>query len=76
MKSNKFTKTVTTITLLIMLMLGVVLIFNEDIGAFFIRQESERYQIASHTKEQVEKNQMIDASFDVAGVEPLSSSEV
>jgi sortase A len=76
MKKGRIKKWLVNFFLLLLLLLGLALIFNEQIKDFFVKQTGNHYAIANVTRDEIEKNNKKDASFDFNAVESMSSEAV
>ncbi|KAF1295225.1 class A sortase [Enterococcus sp. JM4C] len=64
------------IGLILLLVVGLALVFNNQIKNFLIKQNGESYAIASYTSKQLEENKNKDTTFDFEGVESISTEAV
>ncbi|AON61623.1 class A sortase [Enterococcus faecium] len=62
--------------LFLLLLVGLALIFNEQIKDYFVRETGDKYAIANVTKEDLKKNNDKDVSFDFDAVEPMTTEGV
>lgn len=62
--------------LLLLLLVGLALIFNNQIKNFLIQHNGEKYAVANVTKDQIAKNAQQAASFDFDAVQPASTEAV
>lgn len=75
-KSRKKSNWFINLLLLIMLLVGLALVFNNQIKNFLIRWNSDRYGIENLTREDVEQNLAMDTTFDFEGVESITPEAV
>lgn len=75
-KEGKVKKWLINILLFLLLLIGLALIFNEQIKDFFVKKTGDQYAIANVTKEDINKNKEKDASFDFDAVESMSTESV
>lgn len=64
------------ILLLLLLLVGLALIFNNQIKYFLVDRSKDQYAIAKVTPEDIAKNQNEDANFDFASVQSVSTEAV
>ncbi|MGG5359164.1 MULTISPECIES: class A sortase [unclassified Enterococcus] len=76
MKKNKWKKWLGNLLLLLLLLVGLALIFNEQIKDYFVKSTGESYSLKNVDRETIEKNQEKDAPFDFDAVESMSSEAV
>ncbi|MGM0240842.1 MULTISPECIES: class A sortase [Enterococcus] len=69
-------KIVKTIPLILLLLIGLALIFNNQIKNFIISKTSEQYQVSNVTKKEIQENKKKKETFDFDGVQPISSEAV
>lgn len=62
--------------LLLLFMVGLALIFNNQIKDFLIKWNGDKYAVANIDKDQIEKNKKAKASFDYDAVESASTEAV
>ncbi|GBD69220.1 MAG: class A sortase [Tetragenococcus halophilus] len=62
--------------LLVVLVVGVILIFNKQISYYLMQETSEGYQVANTTPEEVEENEQREETFELDQVEPVRSETV
>jgi len=62
--------------LVLLLLIGLALIFNNQIKNYFITQTGEAYAVGTIDRSDVEKNMEAEATFDFDAVEPASSEAV
>lgn len=75
-KKSVFPRWVSNLFLLLLLLVGLALIFNNQIKNFLIRYNGEAYAITNYDRAEIEKNLESDAPFDFDAVEPASSEAV
>lgn len=64
------------ILLVIALIVGILLVFNQPIKDEVIRSTGKQYQVTNISKEEIKKNEEAPATFDADAVEPISSEAV
>ncbi|MFC0275838.1 class A sortase [Enterococcus devriesei] len=64
------------IFLFLLLLVGLALIFNNQIKYFLMQYNGERYTVAKVDKSEIDKNMRKEASFDFDAVEPASTEAV
>lgn len=62
--------------MVVLVVVGLLLIFNKPIRNFIIGQNSNKYQVTKVTKEEIETNKAAEASFDFAAVQSLSTESI
>lgn len=62
--------------LFLLLLVGLALIFNEQIKDYFVKNTGDKYAIANVTKDEIKKNNEKEASFDFDAVESMSTESV
>ena len=75
-KKGKAKRWLVNILLFLLLLVGLALIFNEQIKDYFVRETGDKYAIANVTKEDLKKNNDKDVSFDFDAVEPMTTEGV
>lgn len=75
-KKKRVRRWLSNIFLLLLLLIGLVLVFNNQIKNFFIKQTGDAYAVSAITRADVEKNMEADTTFDFDAVEPASSEAV
>lgn len=60
--------------LVLLLLVGIILVFNNQIKNFLIKQTSEQYAVSQLTKKETKANQKQEASFDFEGVQRSDTS--
>lgn len=75
-KKRKKLNWLINLLLLLLLVVGLALIFNNQIKNFLIQHNGEKYAIAKVTKDQIDKNAKKDAPFDFDAVQPASTEAV
>ncbi|MBO0481358.1 class A sortase [Candidatus Enterococcus courvalinii] len=75
-KGNRVRRWLMNLLLLLLLLVGIALIFNEQIKDFFVKNTGDQYAIANVTKEDLQKNNDRETTFDFDAVEPMSSERV
>lgn len=76
MKKKRLKNTLINLGLFLLLLLGLALVFNRQIKQFLMSKTSARYQIEQVTREQIEANKQVEATFDFAAVESASLEAV
>ena len=62
------------IFLFLLLLVGLALIFNNQIKYFLMQYNGERYAVAKMDRNEIDKNMEKEASFDFDAVEPASTA--
>ncbi len=75
-KKKRFRRWLSNLFLLLLLLVGLVLVFNNQIKNFFIKQTGDAYAVSEISRADVEKNMEADTTFDFDAVEPASSEAV
>lgn len=75
-KRNRLFRWLSNIFLLLLLLVGLALVFNDQIKNWIIQSNTDRYAIDSLTREDIEKNMGADATFDFDQVISISTEEV
>lgn len=76
MKKKRLKNTLINLGLYLLLLLGLALVFNRQIKQFLMSKTSAHYQIEQVTREQIEANKQVEATFDFAAVESASLEAV
>ncbi|MBM7708487.1 class A sortase [Enterococcus lemanii] len=76
MKKKRLKNILINLGLFLLLLLGLALVFNRQIKQFLMSKTSARYQIEQVTREQIEANKQVEATFDFAAVESASLEAV
>lgn len=75
-KKRRLSNWLSNLFLLLLLLIGLALIFNNQIKNYFIKQTGEAYAVGTIDRCDVEKNMEAEATFDFDAVEPASSEAV
>ena len=75
-KKRRLSNWLSNLFLLLLLLIGLALIFNNQIKNYFIKQTGEAYAVDTIDRSDVEKNMEAEATFDFDAVEPASSEAV
>lgn len=75
-KKRRLSNWLSNLFLLLLLLIGLALIFNNQIKNYFIKQTGEAYAVGTIDHSDVEKNMEAEATFDFDAVEPASSEAV
>ena len=75
-KKRRLSNWLSNLFLLLLLLIGLALIFNNQIKNYFIKQTGEAYAVGTIDRRDVEKNMEAEATFDFDAVEPASSEAV
>lgn len=62
--------------LLLLVVVGLVLVFNKQIRNYLIGLNSNKYQVTQVTKEEIDANKQAEASFDFEAVQSLSTEAI
>lgn len=65
-----------TIILSLLILVGLVLIFNKPICNFLIGLQSNRYQVSKVSKKEIKKNENADVTYDFSAVESISIESI
>lgn len=76
MKKKRLKNILINLGLFLLLLLGLALVFNRQIKQFLMSKTSAHYQIEQVTREQIEANKQVEATFDFAAVESASLEAV
>lgn len=75
-KKKRVWRWLSNIFLLLLLLAGVGLVFNEQIKDFIMAQNTEQYSIDNYTREDILNNQNAEATFDFDQVSAISTEAV
>lgn len=75
-KTKKKSHLLSNLLLSLMVIVGLLLVFNKSIRNNLIVMNSNKYQVTQVTKEEIEKNQEAEASFDFEAVQALSTETI
>ncbi|OTN77972.1 hypothetical protein A5886_003073 [Enterococcus sp. 8G7_MSG3316] len=75
-KKKRIRRWLSNLFLLLLLLVGLALVFNNQIKNFFIKQTGDAYAVSEISRADVEKNMEADTTFDFDAVEPASSEAV
>lgn len=75
-KRNPVLRWLSNIFLLLLLVAGLALVFNEQIKDFIIQQRTEQYSIGNYTREDIVNNEQAEATFDYDQVSAISTEAV
>ena len=75
-RKNRTKNWIINILLLLLLLIGLALIFNTQIRNFLIQKNGDSYALNHVTRDDIEKNQKADTTFDFGAVESLSTEAV
>ncbi|MCH4176616.1 MAG: class A sortase [Streptococcaceae bacterium] len=75
-KPHRFKNTVINLFLILMLIIGLALVFNNQIKYFLMGLNANQYHISKVTESKVKKNNDSAGNFDFSSVEPLSTEAV
>ncbi|CAI3472471.1 class A sortase [Enterococcus cecorum] len=71
-KQRKLVSVILNILTVVLLVVGLVLVFNKPIQKYLLHQKTNSYQVTKLDKKQVEANEKARATFDFDQVEPIS----
>lgn len=71
-----FPKLLSKFLLVLLLIIGILLIFNEQIGDFFVKKTGENYAIWKLTKENIDENNNKKVNFDFDKVQSMTTENV
>lgn len=75
-KSKKISRVLTNIVLLLMVVVGLLLVFNKSIRNTMIAHNTNKYQVSKVTKEAIEENQQAETTFEFDQVESISTESI
>ncbi|WP_165002842.1 MULTISPECIES: class A sortase [unclassified Enterococcus] len=75
-KKGRVKRWLVNLLLFLLLLVGLALIFNEQIKDYFVKNTGEKYAITNVTKDELKKNNEKEASFDFDAVESMSTESV
>lgn len=75
-EKNRMKNWIINTGLIIFLLVGIILIFNNQIKYFIIEHNSEKYAVTNQTVESIAKNQNMEATYDFDSVTPINSTDV
>lgn len=75
-KSSKLGRVFSNILLTLMVIVGLLLIFNKSIRNALIVMNSNKYQVTQVTKEEIEENKEAETTFDFSSVRALSTESI
>lgn len=75
-KRFKLSRFLKDCALVFLMLVGVALIFNKSIRNFLIGQNTNKYQVAQVSREDIEKNEQADTTFDFAQVQSISTESI
>lgn len=75
-KKSRLKNWIINLFLLLLLVVGLALVFNNQIKNFLIQQNGEKYSVATVSAEEIKQNEAKETTFDFAGVVPASTEAV
>lgn len=75
-KRRRVLRWIINIVLLIVLLAGIALVFNDQIKNWFMQKNTDKYAIENVTREDIEKNMEAEANYDFDQVIPVSTEAV
>lgn len=75
-KPHRLRRWLVNILLLLLLLIGVALIFNDQIKDWLIQRNTDQYSIGNFSREDIENNLNADVTFDFDQVEPMSTEDI
>ncbi|MGM0126237.1 sortase A [Enterococcus sp. AZ194] len=75
-KRSRLANWLINIGLLLLLVVGLALVFNNQIKNFLIEKNGDNYAISSYTSKELEENKKKETTFDFEGVESISTEAV
>lgn len=75
-KKNRLRSWGTSFFLVLIFIVGLGLIFNSQIKDWLIQQNTEKYAIGNVSREEIEKNEMLEGNFDFDQVESMTTADV
>ena len=76
MKLRRIKNWLVNLALLLLLLIGLALVFNNQIRSFFMAQRTAQYELTNVSQATIEKNEKKEASFDFDAVQPISTQAV
>ncbi|WP_251854592.1 class A sortase [Enterococcus italicus] len=76
MKLGRIKNWLVNLVLLLLLLIGLALVFNNQIRSFFMAQRTAQYELTNVSQATIEKNEKKEASFDFDAVQPISTQAV
>ena len=76
MKLRRIKNWLVNLALLLLLLIGLALVFNNQIRSFFMVQRTAQYELTNVSQATIEKNEKKEASFDFDAVQPISTQAV
>lgn len=76
MKLGRIKNWLVNLALLLLLLIGLALVFNNQIRSFFMAQRTAQYELTNVSQATIEKNEKKEASFDFDAVQPISTQAV
>ena len=73
MKLGRIKNWLVNLVLLLLLLIGLALVFNNQIRSFFMAQRTAQYELTNVSQATIEKNEKKEASFDFDAVQPIST---
>lgn len=75
-ESTWFDKYGSKILMVVLVVVGLGMVFNQPIRNALIAKKSNEYQVENVSKKEIEENKKADTTFDFAQVEPISTESV
>lgn len=76
MKLGRIKNWLVNLVLLLLLLIGLALVFNNQIRSFFMAQRTAQYELTNVSQATIEKNEKKEASFDFDAVQSISTQAV
>lgn len=75
-KKSKIGSLLRSLLMLVLLVVGLLLIFNKSIRNTIIANNTNKYQVSQVSKEKLEENKTVETTFDFEQVESLSTESI
>ena len=75
-KQSPRLKIIMNALLFILFIIGIVLIFNDELEDFLIHQNSEQYTVVEVTRQEIQENENQHAIFDFDVIESVKSEDI
>lgn len=73
---RKLSRILTDVAMVLLVLVGLALIFNKSIRNFMIGQNTNKYQVAKVSREEIEENEKAETTFDFAQVQSISTESI
>ncbi|MGC4387541.1 class A sortase, partial [Streptococcus suis] len=75
-KGKKFFSILRTVLFIVLLLVGLVLVFNKPIRNYLIGMNTNKYQITKVSKKTIEKNKKAKTTYDFDSVQSISAESI